>query len=87
MKKLFVIATLVGFGFCVSAQTTPAQTAPATTAPASTTTKKEVTKKEKTSTKMESTTTTPAKKGGKKGMAGKKGGEKMQSAPAATPAT
>ncbi len=84
MKKLFVIATLVSFSFCVAtAQTTPAT---GTQTPAATTTTK---KKTKTTTKVASTTeTTPVKKGGKKSSTKKttvkkESTDKMQATPAA----
>jgi hypothetical protein len=89
MKKLFVIATLVGFSFCVAnAQTTPAaapaQTTPATApAPAKkeTTTKKSTTTKTTTKTASTSTETAPAPaKKGKKGA--KKDAGKMEATPA-----
>lgn len=86
MKKLFVIATLVGFGFCATAQTTPA--APAQAAPA----KKEAAapaKKENAKVAASTATeATPAKKApaAKKAAPAKKAAAKTESTPATAPA-
>jgi hypothetical protein len=89
MKKLFVIATLVGFSFCVSAQTTPAapaQTTPAATTPAPAKTEKMAPAKKDKMAASAGTEAAPAKKAGKKGAgkkaAAKKDAGKMESTPA-----